>query len=285
MPGHRGAGWRFRRQGGRCGYGAGGDGGAGVTETDAVTYELRGQVAWLTINRPESRNALGREVRDGLYEGTRRFNEDADASVMVLTGAGEKAFSAGGDLKEMAQTSLTVPAPDFIPQFGRTIEVSKPTIAAVNGVAYAGGFLLAQSCDLCVAAESARFAITEVKVGRGAPWAAPLPWLVPPRIAMQLLLTGDPIDAERAYQVGLVNEVMPMAELRSTAQRLAEQIAANAPLSVLAAKKTVRLTAERPLHDAYDEAERMWEPVYLSDDAQEGPAAFAEKRAPQWKGQ
>ncbi|GAB2965420.1 enoyl-CoA hydratase-related protein [Amycolatopsis acidiphila] len=249
-----------------------------------VTYELRGPVAWLTINRPEARNALNKSVRDGLLAGTERFNEDDDAKVLVLTGAGGKAFCAGGDLKEMADSGLRVPPPDFVPQFGRTIEVAKPTIAAVNGVAYAGGFLLAQSCDLCVAAEGARFAISEAKVGRGAPWAAPLPWLVPPRIAMQILLTGDPVDAARAREIGLVNEVVPAGELAGAAQRLAERIAANAPLSVLAAKKTVRLIAEHPLADAYAEAERIWEPVYLSEDAQEGPAAFRDKRAPVWKG-
>lgn len=249
-----------------------------------VGYDRRGPVAWLTINRPEARNSLNKAVRDGLLESAERFNADDDAKVLVLTGAGEKAFCAGGDLKEMADTGLTVPPPDFVPQFGRTIEVAKPTIAAVNGAAYAGGFLLAQSCDLCVAADTARFAITEVKVGRGAPWATPLPWLVPPRVAMQILLTGDPIDADRAREVGLVNEVVPAAELTEATQLLAERIAANAPLSVLAAKKTVRLTAEHPLWAAYAEAERIWEPVYLSEDAQEGPAAFRDKRAPVWKG-
>jgi enoyl-CoA hydratase/carnithine racemase len=254
------------------------------SETDAVTYELRGPVAWLTISRPESRNALSAAVRDGLFAGTRRFNADPAARVLVLTGAGDKAFCAGGDLKEMAEAALRVPPPDFVPQFGRNIAVSKPTIAAVNGVAYAGGFMLAQSCDLCVAADTARFAITEVKVGRGAPWAAPLPWLIPPRVAMQMLLTGDPIDAHRAYQVGLVNEVVPAPELAAAAQRIAERIAANAPLSVAAAKQTVRLVADYPLADAYQAAERIWEPVYLSEDAQEGPAAFRDKRSPAWKG-
>lgn len=249
-----------------------------------VTYELRGEIAWLTINRAAARNALSKVVRDGLFEGARRFNEDADAKVLVLTGAGDKAFCAGGDLKEMAETEFKVPPSDFVPQFGRNIQIDKPTIAAVNGVAYAGGFLLAQCCDLCVAAESARFAITEVKVGRGAPWAAPLPWMIPPRAAMQILLTGDPIDAERAREVGLVNEVVPQAELHEATQRLAERIAANAPLSVRAAKRTVRLAADHPLSEALDEAERIWEPVYLSQDAQEGPAAFRDKRTPQWKG-
>jgi enoyl-CoA hydratase/carnithine racemase len=109
----------------------------------------------------------------------------------------------------MADTALTVPPPDFVPQFGRNIDVPKPTIAAVNGVAWAGGFLLAQCCDLCIAADTATFAISEVKVGRGAPWAAPLSWLIPPRIALQVLLTGDPLTARRAYEIGLVNEVVP----------------------------------------------------------------------------
>jgi enoyl-CoA hydratase/carnithine racemase len=250
----------------------------------SVTYEVEDRVAWLTIDRPEARNALSADVRAGLWDGVRRFTADDDAAVLVLTGAGDKAFCAGGDMREMAEGALTVPPPDFLPQFGRNVEVAKPTIAAVNGVAYAGGFLLAQQCDLVVAADTARFAVTEVKVGRGSPWAAPLPWLVPPRVAMQLLLTGDPIDAARAREVGLVNEVVPLADLRATAQALAVRIAANAPLSVRAAKATVGLVAELPLAEAYAAAERIWAPVYGSADAQEGPAAFRDKRAPVWQG-
>jgi enoyl-CoA hydratase/carnithine racemase len=249
-----------------------------------VRYELEGPVAWLTINRPEARNALSAAVREGLLHAVRRFSADAAARVLVLTGAGDKAFCAGGDLKEMAETGLKVPPKEFLPQFGRTITVDKPVIAAVNGAAFAGGFLLAQSCDLCIAAEHATFAISEVKVGRGAPWAAPLPWLIPPRVAMQLLLTGDPITARRAHEIGLVNEVVPAAGLRQAAQAMGERIAANAPLSVLAGKRTVGLIAEHPLSRAFDAADEIWEPVYLSDDAQEGPAAFREKRPPVWKG-
>jgi enoyl-CoA hydratase/carnithine racemase len=252
--------------------------------SDPVRYEVVRGVAWLTIDRPEARNALSQAVREGLFDGVRRFNSDDQAAVLVLTGAGDRAFCAGGDLKEMASTSLQVPPPDFLPQFGRNIEVPKPTIAAVNGVAFAGGFLLAQCCDLCIAAESARFAVTEVKVGRGSPWAAPLSWLVPPRIAMQILLTGDPITAARAYEVGLVNEVVPDTELVSVTQALAERIAANAPLSVRAAKRTAYLSAQHPMSGAFEEAERIWEPVYLSADAQEGPRAFSEKRPPVWTG-
>jgi enoyl-CoA hydratase/carnithine racemase len=252
--------------------------------TAAVGYEPDGPVAWLTIERPDTRNALSAEVRQGLWDGFRRFNKDDDAAVLVLTGAGDKAFCAGGDLKEMAAQTLRVPPPDFMPQLGRNIDVDKPVIAAVNGVAYAGGFLLTQCCDLVVAAEHARFAITEVKVGRGAPWAAPLPYLLPPRVAMQMLLTGDPLAAARGYELGLVNEVVPAAELRARARDLAVRIAANAPLSVRAAKRTVGLLARLPLAEAYDEAERIWEPVYLSEDAQEGPRAFGERRAPVWSG-
>jgi len=249
-----------------------------------VSYQRRGPAAWLTINRPEARNALNKAVRDGLWDGVRRFNADGDAKVLVVTGAGDKAFCAGGDLKEMAADALQVPPPDFLPQFGRNIDVPKPTIAAVNGVAYAGGFALAQQCDLCLAAEHATFAITEVKVGRGAPWAAPLPWLIPPRVAMQILLTGDPITAQRAHEIGLVNDVLPLAGLARAAQQLAERIAANAPLSVLAAKRTVRLAASHSIPAAFEEAERIWAPVYRSEDAQEGPAAFRDKRPPAWKG-
>jgi enoyl-CoA hydratase/carnithine racemase len=246
----------------------------------AVSYSVVSGVAWLTIERPEARNALNAAVREGLFSGTRRFNDDVNARVLVLTGAGDKAFCAGADLKEMAETSLQVPPPDFLPQFGRNIDVAKPVIAAVNGTARAGGFLLAQCCDLCVAADTATFAISEVKVGRGAPWAAPLSWLVPPRIALQIMLTGDPISAQRACELGLVNEVVPLADLRPRVQALAERIAANAPLSVLAAKRTAYLS--RP--DVFDAAEEIWRPVYMSADAQEGPAAFRDKRQPVWTG-
>src|SRR5450432_2313079 len=248
---------------------------------DEILYEVDNAVAWLTINRPEARNAMSAAVREGLAAGLSRFSESDEARVLVLTGAGDQAFCAGADLKEMAGTRLKVPPAEYLPQVGA---VAKPIIAALNGAAYAGGFLLAQSCDLCIAADTARFAISEVKVGRGAPWAAPLPWLIPPRVAMQLLLTGDPISAQRAHEIGLVNEVVPAAELKAAAQAMAERIAANAPLSVLAAKRTVSLVAELPLSAARQAADDIWEPVYLSADAQEGPAAFREKRPPVWLG-
>ena len=258
--------------------------GGASPSAEVVGYQRRGPAAWVTINRPEARNALNRAVREGLFAAIRRFDDDTEAAVMVLTGAGDVAFSAGGDLKEMAEDALAVPPPDFLPQLQRNLTTAKPVIAAVNGLAYAGGFLLVQNCDLVVAAEHARFAIPEVAIGRGAPWAAPLPWLIAPKMALQLLLTGDPISAERAWQLGLVNEVVPAAQLHERVQALAERIAAHAPLSVRAAKEMVYATRELPLSQAYAEAERLFAPVYRSDDAQEGPRAFRDKRPPRWTG-
>jgi enoyl-CoA hydratase/carnithine racemase len=253
-----------------------------VGEGGCVTYGLRDRVAWLTINRPSARNALNAPVREGLWEGFRRFNSDAEALALVLTGAGDAAFSAGADLKEMASVGMGVPPRDFVPQIGVNIEVPKPTIAAVNGAAYAGGFLLAQMCDLCIASENARFAVAEARVGRGAPWAAPLAWLVPPRVALQILMTAEPISARRAYEVGLVNELVPPSDLAARAQSLALAVVQNAPLSVRAAKEMVM--AARRANRAYDQADALWQHVYLSEDAQEGPRAFAEGRPPRWSG-
>jgi enoyl-CoA hydratase/carnithine racemase len=255
------------------------------TDSDqAVTYEIRDRVAWITINRPEARNALNKAARDGVRVAFERFNTDESAAVAVLTGAGDKAFCAGGDLKEMADTSLKIPPRDFMVYLGRTLKVDKPVIAAVNGVAYAGGFLLAQQVDLCIAAEHARFAITESKVGRGSPWAAPLPWLIPPRAAMELLLTAEPISAQRAYELGLVNKVVPAGDLGVEAQRMAMVIADNAPLSVQAGKALVYASAEMGWSAALEMGDRIYERVYLSEDGQEGPRAFKEKRKPEWRG-
>jgi len=255
-----------------------------MTEQQAVTYELRDRVAWITLNRPEARNALNKAARDGVRQAFERFNVDDSAAVAVLTGAGDNAFCAGGDLKEMADTSLAIPPRDFVVYLGRTLKVDKPVIAAVNGYAYAGGFLLAQQVDLCIAADHAKFAITEAKVGRGSPWAAPLPWLIPPRAAMELLLTAEPITAQRAYELGLVNKVVPLSDLVVEAQRMAMTIADNAPLSVQAGKALVYASAEMGWTAALDTGDRIYERVYLSADGQEGPRAFKEKRKPKWKG-
>lgn len=251
---------------------------------EQVLFRRSNGIAWLTINRPEARNALNQDVRDGLFHYMREFIADDASQVLILTGAGDKAFSAGADLKEMAETGLQVPPPDYLPYLGRNLHTDKPVIAAVNGVAYAGGFFLAQTCDLVVAADTAMFGITEARWSRGAPWAAPLPWLIPPRFAMELLLTAEPISAERAYEMGLVNRVVPAANLHDEAAALAGRILENAPLAVRAGKRMVYAAAERGWSDGLDEGYRIFEPVYRSEDALEGPRAFREKRPPRWRG-
>ena len=247
-----------------------------------VHYEVADGVATIVMDRPAKKNALNRALREGLWDGFRRFVADDAARVAVLASTGDT-FCAGADLEEMAALGLRVPPPDFLPQLGQNLHTDKPVIAAVQGAAYAGGFALAQMCDLCVAADDARFAITEAKWSRGAPWAAPLPWLIPPRVALELIVTAEPLSAERAREIGLVNRVAPKAELLAQARALAAVIAKNAPLSVRAGKRMIYAVAGASLAAALEEGDRVWKPVYESEDAQEGPRAFREKRAPVWR--
>lgn len=251
---------------------------------DAVLFDGRADgIAVITMNRPATRNALGKELRAGLFAAWDRFERDPTLRVAILTGTGDKAFCAGGDLKEMTETRMTVPPRDMFPVPGDNIALTKPTIAAVNGLALAGGWMIAQACDLCVASTSARFAITEVKVGRASPWATPLIHMIPQRIMMEIMLTGRPITAQRAYEIGLVNRLTEPAELMSCALELAAEILDGAPLSVRAARETVMLSTEMGRSAALQAARHATEHVYRSDDAQEGPSAFAEKRRPLWK--
>ena len=253
--------------------------------SEAVRYEAREDgIAVITIDRPDQRNALLREVREGLFAAWDRFEIDESARIAILTGTGEKAFCAGGDLKEMVETGLQVPPRDMFPVPYDNIELSKPTIAAVNGAAFAGGWMIAQACDLCVASTSAKFGITEVKVGRGSPWAAPLIHMIPQRIMMEIILTGKPITAQRAYDIGLVNRLAEPAELMDTAIALAYEVLEGAPLSVKAGRETVMLATEMGRSAALQAARAAHELTYTSEDAQEGPRAFAEKRKPEWKG-
>lgn len=251
-----------------------------MTTNDELLYEVSDSIATITINRPDSRNALNSTVREGIRESLRSFANDDRAKVLIITATGKTAFSAGADLKEISEHRLTIPPDDFIPD----LATHKPVIAAVNGLALGGGFFLAQQADLVIAASHATFGITEARHGRGAPWAAPLPLMIPPRVAMELLLTAQPITAFRAHNVGLVNYVVPSGELSSASRALAQQIAANAPLSVAAGKAMVRDILDDVLGDARQRANAIWAPVYLSEDAQEGPRAFKEKRSPRWQG-
>ena len=253
--------------------------------TDAILFDARKDgIAIITINCPEQRNCLSKEVRDGLFAAWDRFEKDDALRIAILTGSGEKAFCAGGDLKEMVEKQLRVPPRDMFPVPYENITLSKPTIAAVNGVAFAGGWMIAQSCDLCVASTSAKFAITEVKVGRGSPWAAPLIHMVPQRIMMEIILTGKPLTAQRAYEIGLVNRLAEPEALMDAALELAHEVMEGAPLSVAAGRATVMLSTEMGRADALEAAWAAHETAYNSDDAQEGPKAFSEKRKPVWSG-
>lgn len=253
--------------------------------TDAVLFDARPDgIAVITINRPEQRNALGADVREGLRGAWARFEADDALRIAILTGSGDKAFCAGGDLKEMVDTGMTVPPRDLYALPYDTIELTKPTIAAVNGVAFAGGWMIAQACDLCVASTNAKFAITEVKVGRGSPWAAPLIHMIPQRIFMEIVLTGKPITAARAYEIGLVNRLAEPGAVLDAALELAREVLEGAPLSVRAARETVMLSTEMGRSAALAAARAAHEHAYNSADAQEGPRAFAEKRKPEWKG-
>lgn len=253
--------------------------------SDEVLFEvIDGSIAVVTIHRPEQRNAINRAVMDGLRDAWQRIEHDDAIRVGILTGSGDKAFCAGMDLKEAAAMKLAVPPRDMLPVLGDSVQISKPVIAAVNGAAYAGGWLFAQMCDLCIAADHAVFGITEAKFGRGMPWAAPLVRMLPQRVVMELLLTARPITAQRAHALGYVNDVVPQAELCERALDMARAIAANAPLTVKAARELVYLSSEMGTSASLRAAQHLFERVYLSDDAQEGPRSFAEKRAPRWTG-
>ncbi|GGN97438.1 enoyl-CoA hydratase/isomerase family protein [Nocardia rhizosphaerihabitans] len=251
---------------------------------EPVLFDARPDgIAVITLNRPDTRNCLARDVRAGLFDAWARFEDDPALRVAVLTGTGQ-AFCAGGDLKEMVETGMSVPPRDMFPVPYDTVALSKPTIAAVNGVAFAGGWMIAQACDLCVASTTASFAITEVKVGRSSPWAAPLIHMIPQRIMMEILLTGKPIDARRAYEIGLVNRLAEPEDLLPAALDLAREVSAGAPLSVRAARETVMLATEMGRSAALQAARHASTHCYRSSDAQEGPLAFADKRAPRWTG-
>jgi enoyl-CoA hydratase/carnithine racemase len=207
------------------------------TTDQAVTYQVQSGVAWITINRPEERNVVNAAICGGLFEWFAHAGSDDDAKVVVITGAGDRVFCTGSDLGASGAPSQNSPAE--LPILGHNVEMPKPTIAAVNGTAYDAGFLLAQMCDLCISAHTASFAITAGAVGHNGPWATPLSRLVPPRVAMQLLITGVPIDAARARDAGLVNEVVSLSDLRTRVQSLGELIGRNAPLPIEAARRMV----------------------------------------------
>lgn len=256
--------------------------------SEILIFEKKEHIAYLTLNRPDQRNAINLEMYRQLTESWDRINEDNDIRVVIITGAGDKAFSAGMDLKEVARLRKEGKK-DFLklvddPFLLKMRSVKKPIIAAINGNVFAGGFLLSLNSDMRVAVEGTTFAITESKIGRGSPWAIPLLWMLPLGIIMELTLTGDPIPVDRMYQMGFINRLVKREELMPAAVAIAERIRDNAPLSVMAAKESLLRGMDLGLVAGFEKAVEIYESVYSSEDAQEGPRAFAEKRKPVWKG-
>ena len=250
-----------------------------------VEFERRDHIALVTLNRPEARNAVSPEVSQAMAAVLDEIEADAELRAVVLTGRGE-VFSAGADLKVVAQGR----ANDIARGKGGfagivTRDFPKPIIAAVNGAALAGGFEIVLSCDLVVAADTARFGIPEVKRGlmAAAGGLIRLPKRVPLAMALELAMTGDPIDAQRALQLGLVNRVVPAADVVAEAITLAERIGENSPIAVRNSRQLVREAAELTEAEGWTRTLELMMPVFESGDSVEGATAFAEKRPPVWR--
>lgn len=252
---------------------------------DEILRERRGHVEILTINRPEARNAINRATAIALGAALDDCASDGDVWVVILTAAGDKAFSAGMDLKAFAAGEFPVTDDGFGGITER--DFAKPLIAAANGSALAGGFEIMISCDMVVAADHAKFGIPEASRGlvAGGGGLIRLPKLIPLAVAYEMALTADPIDAHRAYELGLVNRVVPGDQVLDTAIALAERIATNAPLAVRTSKDVMRKAREVSEQEAWSLNTAAFSMIGRSADALEGAVAFAEKRAPQWSGQ
>lgn len=259
----------------------------------AVLVERRGAVMVLTLNRPEVRNAVNLAVHLGVGEALQAAERDPAVRAVVITGAGDQAFCAGADLKALSRGERSLPDDPAQLAWGFagyvSHHISKPTIAAVNGFALGGGTEIVLASDLAVASETATFGLPEVKRGifAGAGGAFRLPAQLPLKIGMEMLLTGEPLSAARAVELGLINAVVRAGQALDAALRLAERIAVNAPLSVQASKRLAlgivdgRIDREAA---AWAQSRAETRALLASEDAREGPRAFAEKRAPVWTG-
>ena len=253
----------------------------------SIRFEREGRLAWVTIDRPEAMNALDMAHNEELNRVWAEFRDDQDLWVAILTGAGNKAFSAGADLKTLIPAQGEGVMEDW--NFGgitRGFKTFKPIIAAVNGVALAGGLEMVLACDLRVAADHARLGLAEVKwaIIPGAGGTQRLPRAIPLARAMEMILTGDPITADEAYQLGLVNRVVSADSLMAEARSLAETLLARGPLALRAAKQAVLEGASLSFDQGLALELDLFSKVMRTEDAAEGPRAFAEKRAPKFLG-
>ena len=250
----------------------------------AVRTESGDGVLLITLNRPEARNAVNLAVAEGVAAALDALDADDGLKVGILTGAGG-AFCAGMDLKAFVTGER--PFVDGRGFAGIVERASrKPLIAAVEGFAVAGGFEVALACDLIVAARDARLGIPEVKRSLVAAGGAllRLPKRMPYHVAMELALTGDPIDAARGYELGVVNRLAEPGQAVAVARELAAAIAVNGPLALAASKAILQASPDWPEAEAWDRQRAIADPVFASEDAREGATAFAEKRPPEWKG-
>jgi enoyl-CoA hydratase len=255
-----------------------------MSEQQAVLTERHDRALLITINRPEQRNAVNAAVARGVAEALDALDAEPDLAVGVLTGAG-KGFCAGMDLKAfVAGERPHVDGRGFAGITERAAE--KPLIAAVEGFAVAGGLEVALACDLLVAARGAKLGVPEVKRSLIAAGGAllRLPRSLPHTIVMELALTGDPILAERAYELGLVNRLTEPGQAVTTALELAEAIGVNAPLALAATKRILVESVDWPQGEFFERQRAIADPVFASEDAREGSLAFAERRAPVWQG-
>ena len=252
-----------------------------------VLYEKKDHIATITLNRPAVMNAVHPPTTAELSGIWDDAIADDDVWVVLLTGAGERAFSAGNDLKHTASKGMpTGPRPTggFGGLADRT-DIDKPLIAAVNGFALGGGFEMALACDIIIAADHARLGLPEPRVGLAAAAGGVhrLPRQIPLKIAMGYLLTGKHMTAQEAHALGIVNEVVPLKDLMPTAHRWAGEILECAPLSVRATKQCAMQGLGRPLAQALDDSYPALKQMFSSEDVKEGPRAFAEKRKPNWQ--
>lgn len=260
------------------------------TDRPAVLVERHGNVAVITINRPEARNAINSAVSIGVGDALEEAGRDPDVRAVVITGSGDKSFCAGADLKAIARRE-NLYHPDhgewgfagYVHHF-----VDKPTIAAVNGTALGGGTEIAMASDLVVATETAKFGLPEVKRGLIAAAGGVFRIMnhLPRKVAMQLLLTGEPITASDALEWGLINQVVSEGSVLDAALALAARVTVNAPLSVQASKRIAYGVDDGVIADeelGWERTVREMRSLIRSEDAREGPLAFAEKREPVWK--
>ncbi|MEU6742659.1 crotonase/enoyl-CoA hydratase family protein [Streptosporangium sandarakinum] len=253
--------------------------------SDEVLVDVEDGVAVITINRPQARNAVNGAVARGIAAALDELEERKDVAAYVLTGAGGT-FCAGMDLKGFLAGDVPVVAGRG---FGGLVEAppKKPIIAAVEGYALAGGFELVLACDIVIASEEAKFGLPEPRRGlvAGAGGVMRLPRRIPYHLAMEIALTGDHFPASRLREAGLVNHVTPAGEALARAVELARRIAANAPLALAATKRVIVESADWSAEEMFERQQEIINPVFGSKDAMEGAAAFAEKRAPRWRGE